>query len=236
MSRTIFTIPTLLLALCACGSPPNAKSPDGRERIPVNSATAMAQYQATARPSNVTGIGLPSDRVPALEQEVHVLRQRVTELEGRSRAPGKKMADKEPPRVQLVDGAEVEHRPGGLIVRMMHPIGQATFQPGPSLEALVLTEAAASRRIEVRGRTDAWQADPLNDKLAARRAALARDYLVGRGVPPATIETGHLAAGDFVADNRTVAGRARNRRVEIAFIAAVPAISDETAATQRSKP
>jgi outer membrane protein OmpA-like peptidoglycan-associated protein len=42
-----------------------------------------------------------------------------------------------------------------------------------------------------------------------------KDYLVSRGVPADAVEVKALGAARPIADNGTMAGRAKNRRVEI---------------------
>jgi outer membrane protein OmpA-like peptidoglycan-associated protein len=42
-----------------------------------------------------------------------------------------------------------------------------------------------------------------------------RDYLVTKGIPSDLITAEGKGAGDFIADNTSVEGRAQNRRVEI---------------------
>ncbi|MYN30630.1 OmpA family protein, partial [Duganella levis] len=85
------------------------------------------------------------------------------------------------------------------------------------------------------GRTDAVRPDPANRRLAAQRAALARQFMLDSGVAPSKIRSSYQAAGDRIADNGTQAGRARNRRIEIALDGlATPPLA--TAVQDRSTP
>ncbi len=73
-------------------------------------------------------------------------------------------------------------------------------------------------KINIGGHTDSIGSDAYNRGLSQRRAAATRDYLVGKG-----LDAGRFTAEGFgesrpVADNGTDAGRARNRRVELAPI------------------
>ena len=72
--------------------------------------------------------------------------------------------------------------------------------------------------IEVVGHTDSIGTDAVNDRISKERADAVANYLRGRGVQSARIET--LGAGKRypVADNNTDAGRAANRRVEIRVV------------------
>jgi len=73
-----------------------------------------------------------------------------------------------------------------------------------------------SAKIEVDGHTDSVGPEAYNMKLSERRAAAVKDYLIKE----ASVNSSKIAAIGFgeakpVADNKTAAGRAQNRRVEI---------------------
>lgn len=70
-------------------------------------------------------------------------------------------------------------------------------------------------QVRIVGHTDSTGNDAINDPLSLRRAQTVRDYLGGRGVPPARMSTEGRGSREPVADNATEAGRAKNRRVEI---------------------
>lgn len=70
-------------------------------------------------------------------------------------------------------------------------------------------------RISIVGHTDSSGSDAVNNPLSIDRAQSVRDYLVGRGVPAAHVQTAGRGEREPVADNSSDAGRARNRRVEI---------------------
>ncbi len=57
-----------------------------------------------------------------------------------------------------------------------------------------------------------------NLQLSGARAMEVRRYMVAKGIPAEDIETIAMGSSDPVASNSTSAGRARNRRVEIAVI------------------
>ena len=84
----------------------------------------------------------------------------------------------------------------------------------------VLDTAAASilqqpANVEVRGYTDN-QGDPAaNLLLSQQRADAVVQYLVGKGVPAATLTAVGKGEADPIADNDTAAGRAKNRRIEL---------------------
>jgi outer membrane protein OmpA-like peptidoglycan-associated protein len=69
--------------------------------------------------------------------------------------------------------------------------------------------------IVVYGFTDNVGADAMNMTLSQNRAQSVRDYLASKGIPSDLITAQGKGAGDFIADNTSVEGRAQNRRVEI---------------------
>ena len=54
-----------------------------------------------------------------------------------------------------------------------------------------------------------------NVKLSAARAAAVKAYLVGKGVAADRVTTKGAGSANPIGDNKTDAGRAQNRRVEI---------------------
>ena len=70
-------------------------------------------------------------------------------------------------------------------------------------------------KVEVAGHTDNRGSAKLNQALSQRRADAVRAYLVSKGVPSANLSSRGYGAEKPIADNRTVAGRAANRRVEL---------------------
>ncbi|HEV3052092.1 MAG TPA: OmpA family protein [Longimicrobium sp.] len=69
------------------------------------------------------------------------------------------------------------------------------------------------------GHTDSQGADDYNMRLSYRRAESARVYLTQQGVPGSRIRVEGKGETEPVADNSTDAGRAQNRRVEVAIFA-----------------
>ncbi len=69
------------------------------------------------------------------------------------------------------------------------------------------------------GHTDSVGSDAYNQRLSERRARSAASYLTGRGVKPDRLRTDGRGEVEPVADNATDAGRAQNRRVEVAIFA-----------------
>lgn len=69
--------------------------------------------------------------------------------------------------------------------------------------------------IRIIGHTDNTGSDAVNDPLSVQRASAARQYLAARGVDPNRIVIAGRGEREPIADNRSEAGRAQNRRVEI---------------------
>jgi outer membrane protein OmpA-like peptidoglycan-associated protein len=103
-----------------------------------------------------------------------------------------------------------------------------TFQSGRSLltpqSFAVLNEVAASLvanpsvRIEISGHTDSTGIRVRNVALSQARAQAVRAYLAGRGVTPDRMVARGYGPDRAVASNKTPAGRAQNRRVELNLI------------------
>ena len=68
--------------------------------------------------------------------------------------------------------------------------------------------------VSIEGHTDSQGTDKFNLKLSRDRAASVKKYLIGKGVGPERMVTQGYGESVPIADNRTAAGRAENRRVE----------------------
>ena len=68
------------------------------------------------------------------------------------------------------------------------------------------------------GHTDSVGTDTYNQKLSVRRAEAVKAYLVSKGVEANRVYTEGKGEKQPVADNKSSAGRAKNRRVEIEVV------------------
>jgi len=75
----------------------------------------------------------------------------------------------------------------------------------------------ADRKILITGHTDATGSAATNLKLSRQRAAAVKKALVELGLSPGRLATRGLGESRPIADNRTAAGRARNRRVTLSL-------------------
>ncbi|MGV9013958.1 MAG: OmpA family protein [Flavobacteriales bacterium] len=88
-----------------------------------------------------------------------------------------------------------------------------------------LTDLAATlnkypdTNVLVEGHTDASGSDDHNMELSKERAASVSSFLVGQGVATSRITTTGYGETQPIADNETVDGKAKNRRVEVAIFA-----------------
>ena len=103
-----------------------------------------------------------------------------------------------------------------------------------------LTELAQSLQrhpdvdVMIVGHADATGSDEYNMNLSYRRANSAAQYLQQQGVASARIETAGRGETEPIASNDTDAGRAENRRVEIAIFASEDLQDEARAAAARN--
>ncbi len=72
------------------------------------------------------------------------------------------------------------------------------------------------------GHTDSVGADAYNQKLSVKRADAVKAYLVSKGIEKNRVYTEGKGEKQPVADNKTSAGRSKNRRVEIEVVGTRP--------------
>tara|TARA_R110000796_G_scaffold71409_5_gene162230 strand:- start:101384 stop:103300 length:1917 start_codon:yes stop_codon:yes gene_type:complete len=73
-------------------------------------------------------------------------------------------------------------------------------------------------RVMVAGHTDAYGTNPYNVALGIRRYTEVYNYLISKGVDPSQLEVKTFSEDIPISTNRTIEGRAFNRRVELSFI------------------
>ena len=110
--------------------------------------------------------------------------------------------------------------------RFMVPFKSGSAQLGNQEAQAIDVQSAdieRSRRIEIRGRTDDTGSLSRNATLARQRAEAVRDYLTQRRLNN-TVEITLESKGSccYAADNRSAAGRATNRRVEVEMFIVTP--------------
>ncbi len=143
---------------------------------------------------------------------------------------GRKM-DKQKAELEKIQGAQVDtvsDKNGLTAIKVTFADG-ILFQTGKSTLSTTsqnaLNEFAQSllnnpdTDVNIYGHTDNTGSREINQKLSEDRAASVKGYLVAKGVNGARLTTKGYAFDDPIADNSTVEGRSKNRRVEI-FISA----------------
>lgn len=122
----------------------------------------------------------------------------------------------------LAKSLAVKTEDRGMVITLsggvLFATGQSTILPGAQDQLNKVADALktqAERHFTVEGHTDNQGTDAVNQTLSQKRADAVRDYLVVRGVAPASITAVGMGSTKPVADNKTVEGRAMNRRVEI---------------------
>ncbi len=203
--RIITMTPFLLLLglLGSCASPPRLAQVDEALRRPANTAVA---------------VDLQICRSDLLDTRLVA-------------AQSQRRADAADAALASVAARPVDPGPparGNSLYSVRFEFGSARVDISAEDGRLLVEAARAAPLVVLRGRTDGDHDSLADSRIARERATAVRDYLVSVGVEPSRIRTTHQPAGDHVADNTGVAGRALNRRVEIEIYRAPPmALSQE---------
>lgn len=98
---------------------------------------------------------------------------------------------------------------------------KATLKPEGKAKLDDLADKVKGLTLEVIiavGHTDSKGSDAYNQKLSVKRADAVKTYLTGKGIPADKVYVEGKGEKQPVADNKTEAGRAKNRRVEIEVV------------------
>jgi len=99
--------------------------------------------------------------------------------------------------------------------------GKTTFKAGVSAKLDQIVEVMnkfPKANFVIEGHTDSSGSDAVNLRVSEKRALAVRDYLVKKGIDAGRLEAGGFGEQYPIADNKTAAGRAINRRVVIKVI------------------
>lgn len=88
--------------------------------------------------------------------------------------------------------------------------------------AAALPAFQAGGPIRVEAYTDAIGTNPYNDRLARKRAAAVRAFLLAHGIPADRIALAADGKCCYVASNQSASGRAANRRAEVSVVIQQP--------------
>jgi len=116
---------------------------------------------------------------------------------------------------------ETRDTPRGLVVNMgdvLFDFGKYDLRPEAreklaKLSGIILGHPGLNLAVE--GHTDNVGSDEVNQKLSEQRAESVRGYLIKQGLADNTVTSRGFGKTTPVADNSSVAGRQKNRRVEI---------------------
>ncbi len=82
-------------------------------------------------------------------------------------------------------------------------------------EVSKILEEDANLKLDIEGHTDNTGNAEKNQTLSEQRAKSVLDYLISKGVDPSRLVSAGFGQDQPVADNKTAAGRAQNRRVDL---------------------
>jgi outer membrane protein OmpA-like peptidoglycan-associated protein len=128
-----------------------------------------------------------------------------------------------PPRTRVdATGCPTPEQPAAAIRFVLRNLtfrarlGRTAVSPSVELDSVAASlRAAPDGRWEIAGYTDNRGIPARNQLLSRQRAAAVMQYLIGKGVPFASLTARGYGANDPVASNATVTGRTENRRIEI---------------------
>lgn len=187
----------LLLTSTSCGH--NVKTLSGRHRQPINVGTTVQPATPAALPAEPAAGFDQTNPMPATADEA------TAAVTAEPVACVSVASDTGQPASRL---AEIEYR-------VFFGYGQASLHVPDNVRADLLAAARNAERIRVKGRTDGSFFAPGDERIALMRALAMRDYLVKQGVDATRVELQYASAADYLADNGTAEGRAKNRRVEV---------------------
>lgn len=125
-----------------------------------------------------------------------------------------------------LDGASIERVGEGIKITfdsgILYDVDKAELKPAAKQNINELSEILKKyddTNILIEGHTDDSGADGYNQTLSEKRAASVSDYLNSLGVANSRITTTGYGELQPVADNTSAAGKAQNRRVEVAIFA-----------------
>ncbi|MBY0365121.1 MAG: OmpA family protein [Burkholderiaceae bacterium] len=228
MKKTLIAA-SIAIAFAGCSSVPKPVVPDGSDRQPINSQAKIDDYKTrtaeeTANYNERTALTRQVDSLnkQMAELKTYLLMMQMEKDTAPKARPVSPQAAPAPAKVKAAapqvvgDGGEsIEVRDQSVIFRVSHPFGKTEFGPSPELQEKLLKAAREAQHIDIRGRTDAAHDNPIDRDIALQRALRARRFLIANGVEPSKIRWSSLASGGYVADNKTIEGRSKNRRVEI---------------------
>lgn len=178
-------------------------------RIVRKNSAAMPGVARHAAGANAAG---PSGQDEAISAEIGRIRKEIAELKLLLASANARPA---PLEVAAGEGEDRETPVDPSVVIVSFANNSRQFAPAAEQKSQLAALGQTARNISIRGYTDSEVATTGSTALAKARAEAAKRYLIAMGVTPKRIRVSYEAAGNFIVDNRSAAGRAANRRVEI---------------------
>ncbi|OOG73596.1 OmpA family protein [Flavobacterium sp. A45] len=82
-------------------------------------------------------------------------------------------------------------------------------------ELVIILNRYDATNLEIQGHTDSNGSDAYNIKLSQERTESVKQYLLSKGISETRLLALGFGEGKPIANNKTAAGRAKNRRVEL---------------------
>jgi len=114
---------------------------------------------------------------------------------------------------RLLNAATIEFATGSAVV---------TRASDNALTAIARAATHCQGVLRIEGHTDNVGRSEANDALSGRRAEAVRAALIARGIPEARLVAQGFGSSKPIADNTSIEGRARNRRIEIRTVQSSP--------------
>lgn len=181
----------------------------------VRKPTAPLPEPTTVTIATATGTKKLSaaDSTATIETEITRIRKELLELKAMLAAAAPAREGR--PAAPVAATAEQAGQPKAQVVIVSFANNSRNFNPADDQRSQLLAMSHNAERISIRGFTDSESATPGSVALARARAEAAKRYLLSMGVTARKIDVRYDGAGKFIADNRSAAGKAANRRVEI---------------------
>jgi hypothetical protein len=222
-----------ILQLGGCSSTPQPAEADGRSRVPANDASRVQALQQRVHADRqlLSDNGLLRAQVDALQTKLHEMTSIVREALLVPPAPRPSPASMPvlvpvpaapspaasslPMAARSLPAYDYVADATGAVIRVFYAVAGTEFASSEQVAFALSASVQGAERIEVRGYTDSDVATAADQRIAQARAEKARRWLIQNGVEASRISTKSFAAGHFLADNSTVEGRSKNRRVDI---------------------
>jgi outer membrane protein OmpA-like peptidoglycan-associated protein len=116
--------------------------------------------------------------------------------------------------------AETRRTDDGLVTKLKSDIlfdtGKAALKKTSDISEMgAILKKYPEDVLTIKGYTDSTGSNKVNNPLSEKRAAAVKGQLVASGVPAGSISVVGMGDASPVGDNKTAAGRAQNRRVEV---------------------